>query len=141
MLGRCALHGLFKTSAPGRGGVEFPGLFGEEFVLDDLFHGLPPADDAPCVAINEDFCRQGTGVVGGGHAEAVGAGAHFGEDFAGFDVGNLTVLGLEVAGFADGADDVGGGGGGGWVGDGPEFIGAFGEGGGGGVGSAGAGPF
>ena len=57
-------------------------------------------------AVDQDFGGTGAGVVVRGLAHAVGSGVEEDDEVAGFDGGEGAVAGEEVAGLADGADDV-----------------------------------
>ena len=88
----------FDLLKPGGGFFEAP----------DVFEGLAFADEGGFVAVHEDFGGEGAGVVVGAHDGAVGAGAEEGDVIAGSDFGQGAVFAEEIAGFADGSDDVGG---------------------------------
>ena len=77
------------------------------FEAPDVFEGLAFADEGGFVPVYEDFGGEAAGVVVGAHDGAVSAGAEEGDVIAGGDFGEGAIFAEEIAGFADGADDVG----------------------------------
>src|SRR5690606_35626015 len=76
------------------------------FAGEEVVEGLARSYDVCRSSIDEDLGGKRAGIVVGSHDEAIGAGAHQGDRFAGLKVGQLAVLAEEVAAFADRTDDI-----------------------------------
>lgn len=80
----------------------------EKFGGELVAHGFAAPNEFGFGAFDEDFGGAGAGVVVGGEAHAVGSSVEESYEVTGFDCSDSAVAGEEVAGFADGAYDVGG---------------------------------
>lgn len=79
----------------------------QDFGGEEIAHGLAAAGEGDCGAFDEDFGWARAGVVVRGLGHSVGSGVEEDDEVAGLDVGDGSVAGEKVTGFADGADDVG----------------------------------